>query len=1048
MTHSELLEFLDAPSAPYYYGFKASDIGQCLYKICDNNVRLRQFLSADNENEIEAILADHEGHSLHEIIDSNEPLCPIIDFNLLREVYNSIKTKLKVCLEIFPKWNPEIITIASSSDAKKMSYHISTFGIRLPNIAKVAVFTELMLGSPKYDEETKEHICVKKAIYPKNGSIFDFMLLHPNNDSEIKDSSLLAVLKPEVKRFPVKNNDIISETTEAEFEVVETLLKEAGIEGYNLSYPSDKFPNKFLLSRISPSDCPLCDREHTNKQSGMRNPPLKLAINETALDREKKLQSLHEARQNGLYFDMGVELKLANFKIKIIKYGGESVKIFAKPAPEINKEIIDLILWHTLNIISDGNVKLHEYLWDWWAYLMQKPEEKLRTILVLKSTLKQYLEKILGHFNSAIQARKLSVMNETEMSSENWYMVTSNQDALIKIDIGDSHIVCYDVLSHCRGNTAYFKRLHNVFNHPDAPGVVMKYLLNHDILDFEPQEIPLPVNETTDIPIFNIPETISQKITSLQPVKNEAEPSVASTSKTPEPVIDESEISKLFKSIEPINKVVNLPPKEIPTNSPKPSSNELSSAILLARIQLNSIAFWDRMETDSRMCSWVEEMKENPNEYMDMSVRKRLIGEEIIRYSLEEDEIISSWLDTDEKWKKMLLPTMSSYFTTYIHIAMSATVTKYVVKHKLNKDMSNEELSQHVPALLELLTDKLKRDKGCRCFQKGYDFRGDEAGKVNIYQISNIIPDEKTIESIAQRIVRDNLGEKEIKMITNALTITSPNPIATTSRLSRLRRELRKLNVPEKIISATLDEETICASNKIQKECKDQCENEGIDFSDHFSLESVKERLNFYDVSNTSDMQALADIMIMLCIRPTKIKNLRISNEERDEERAKLLLTWIQDAISSGQLRDLGVPGHSSDSITSEQEVIRRTEKTTQLFGLDEQNTRAYKALSRQILGFENQLENYHFKYTKLKRRVNSLEAEIENLDECVDREAVVDLIHEIVLSLIGKKDKDFSYSSESSENSNSVEIIERSHEHRVREEKALPHAFAPLTKQ
>ena len=30
---------------------------------------------------------------------------------------------------------------------------------------------------------------------------------------------------------------------------------------------------------------------------------------------------------------------------------------------------------------------------------------------------------------------------------------------------------------------------------------------------------------------------------------------------------------------------------------------------------------------------------------------------------------------------------------------------------------------------------------------------------------------------------------------------------------------------------------------------------------------------------------------------------------ERDEERAKLLLTWIQDAISSEQLRDPGVPG-------------------------------------------------------------------------------------------------------------------------------------------
>ena len=37
---------------------------------------------------------------------------------------------------------------------------------------------------------------------------------------------------------------------------------------------------------------------------------------------------------------------------------------------------------------------------------------------------------------------------------------------------------------------------------------------------------------------------------------------------------------------------------------------------------------------------------------------------------------------------------------------------------------------------------------------------------------------------------------------------------------------------------------------------------------------------------------------------------------------------------------------HSSDSIANEQEVIGCTEKTAQLFELDEQNTRAYKALS------------------------------------------------------------------------------------------------------
>ena len=89
---------------------------------------------------------------------------------------------------------------------------------------------------------------------------------------------------------------------------------------------------------------------------------------------------------------------------------------------------------------------------------------------------------------------------------------------------------------------------------------------------------------------------------------------------------------------------------------------------------------------------------------------------------------------------------------------------------------------------------------------------------------------------------------------------------------------MRKFNAPEKIISATLDAEITCAFNKIQKERRDQRENEGIDFPDHFSLESVKERLDFYDMSNTPDVQALADVMIMLCIRPAEIKDLRISN--------------------------------------------------------------------------------------------------------------------------------------------------------------------------
>ena len=115
-----------------------------------------------------------------------------------------------------------------------------------------------------------------------------------------------------------------------------------------------------------------------------------------------------------------------NSPVPNTKFFNLFIGFLAKPAVEINPEIMDPILWHTKNIISNENVELHEYLWNWWAYLVQKPEKKPRSILVLKSKLQQCekniitdfigdkvlgehlhyatsdLKKILGRFNSAI----------------------------------------------------------------------------------------------------------------------------------------------------------------------------------------------------------------------------------------------------------------------------------------------------------------------------------------------------------------------------------------------------------------------------------------------------------------------------------------------------------------------------------------------------------------------------------------------------------------------------------------------------------------------
>src|SRR6266540_5531960 len=55
MTQSKLSEFFDA-LASYKQGFKAKDVSECLYKIHDDSVRPRHFLSVNNADEIEAIL--------------------------------------------------------------------------------------------------------------------------------------------------------------------------------------------------------------------------------------------------------------------------------------------------------------------------------------------------------------------------------------------------------------------------------------------------------------------------------------------------------------------------------------------------------------------------------------------------------------------------------------------------------------------------------------------------------------------------------------------------------------------------------------------------------------------------------------------------------------------------------------------------------------------------------------------------------------------------------------------------------------------------------
>src|SRR5437899_1376397 len=132
-------------SAFYHRGHNAESVAEYRYKICDDSVKPRQFLGTDSENGIDSIFTERQGHSLHKFIDGNDPLRPFIDFDLPQETLSSIEPKLtrkevytrlchafkEVCLEVYPDWDNLTLAIAESNNPKKISLHISTFGMRL-----------------------------------------------------------------------------------------------------------------------------------------------------------------------------------------------------------------------------------------------------------------------------------------------------------------------------------------------------------------------------------------------------------------------------------------------------------------------------------------------------------------------------------------------------------------------------------------------------------------------------------------------------------------------------------------------------------------------------------------------------------------------------------------------------------------------------------------------------------------------------------------------------------------------------------------------------
>ena len=178
-----------------------------------------------------------------------------------------------------------------------------------------------------------------------------------------------------------------------------------------------------------------------------------------------------------------------------------------------------------------------------------------------------------------------------------------------------------------------------------------------------------------EVPIFKVPESTLETLVMLKPADATSTGEVRNLTPKPSQPVNPTVVNSETKA--------KVEPSQIADDSKKEvtSQQDLPLTIISARAEReerlrkkaialgedpdkfvtitdedkhNSLTFHDRMKTDARMCDYAKELEVNPHEHMDMTVRERLIGEEVIRQDLENEGVTSSWLDTDEEWEKVI----------------------------------------------------------------------------------------------------------------------------------------------------------------------------------------------------------------------------------------------------------------------------------------------------------------------------------------------------------------------------------------------------------
>ena len=145
-----------------------------------------------------------------------------------------------------------------------------------------------------------------------------------------------------------------------------------------------------------------------------------------------------------------------DFTVKGLKFFSEDPQVFSyfrgydfKELDEVKKEVIEPFLQHIKEVIANNNEEVYRYILVWIASILQKPNFKAGTALVILGNqgtgknvftnvicklMARYanenvtsIESVVGKFNAVLENKKLLVLNELQSIDANKYL---NSDAL------------------------------------------------------------------------------------------------------------------------------------------------------------------------------------------------------------------------------------------------------------------------------------------------------------------------------------------------------------------------------------------------------------------------------------------------------------------------------------------------------------------------------------------------------------------------------------------------------------------------------------------